>query len=199
MLRTRVGYCGGTTPSPTYRKIGDHTESIELGFDPALLSYAALIDLVFKEHDPARRSPSRQYRSAIFTADEAQSAAAQARLRKRRDAGLDCFVDLEPLEEFFPAEHYHQKYRLRRHAELIETLQLTDESLINSTLAARLNGFVAAPTREQLDSIGVKSSKLEAIWRNLPWSRLALPRHAVSAAWSWDDIRKTRVTAKVHS
>jgi peptide-methionine (S)-S-oxide reductase len=59
VLRTRVGYAGGSSPNPTYQSIGDHSETIEITFDPSLLSYERLLDLFWEGHDPsgARQLP----------------------------------------------------------------------------------------------------------------------------------------------
>ena len=77
MLRTRVGYTGGTLANPTYRRLGDHTEAIQLDFDPSRVSFEQLLRLFFASHDPHEREASpkgdepykRQYMSAIWPAD----------------------------------------------------------------------------------------------------------------------------------
>ena len=152
-MRTRVGYCGGEAPSPTYRRIGDHSEALQLEFDAERLPYAALLELTAGLHDGSRPAHSRQYRSAIFTHSDEQLRAALAARKGAHTA-------VEPLREFFQAEDYHQKYRLRRHPALIAELGFSDSDLVSSTLAARLNGFVAAPSEEQL--VAFRSASLPA-------------------------------------
>ena len=72
MIRTRVGYTGGNKENPTYRTLGDHTESIEVDYDPGIISYADLLKVFWRSHDPGSRSWSRQYIAAIFYHNEEQ-------------------------------------------------------------------------------------------------------------------------------
>jgi peptide-methionine (S)-S-oxide reductase len=114
------GYAGGTTQRPTYRQVcaGDtnHAEVVEVSFDPAKVTYAALVDLFFKMHNPTtlnRQGPDfgTQYRSVIFTHGEEQARVA----KERRDAASSRFrqpivTTIEPAPTFWPAEDYHQRY-----------------------------------------------------------------------------------------
>ena len=70
MLRTRVGYAGGTTPEPTYHSIGDHSETIEIDFQPERISYSELLEIFFRSHNPRRAAFRPQYRSAILFASK---------------------------------------------------------------------------------------------------------------------------------
>ena len=72
MVRTRVGYTGGTTADPTYRRLGDHTEAVEVEFDPRRLGYRDLVEVFWEEHDPGRKSFSRQYLTALFPRGDGQ-------------------------------------------------------------------------------------------------------------------------------
>jgi len=56
VVRTRVGYAGGTTEGPTYKMIGDHTETIEIDYDPAVISYRELLEIFFDSHNPYSQS-----------------------------------------------------------------------------------------------------------------------------------------------
>lgn len=62
-MRTRVGYAGGTRARPTYHDLGDHSEAIEVVYDPAVISYEKLLVLFWEQHDPRRGTGSRQYRA----------------------------------------------------------------------------------------------------------------------------------------
>ena len=53
VIRTRVGYAGGTTESPTYHNIGDHTETIQIDYNPAKISYEQLLEIYWDNHNPA--------------------------------------------------------------------------------------------------------------------------------------------------
>ena len=66
MLRTRVGYSGGTTKSPTYRAMGDHTEAIAIDFDPTVISYQELLRRFWDSHYCASNVSSRQYMNVVF-------------------------------------------------------------------------------------------------------------------------------------
>lgn len=110
VISTVVGYTGGTTPHPTYENLGDHTESIEIKFDPAEISYETLLTHFWQQHDPATYT-KRQYRSAVFYHDERQrEQAAKSRDREQQKYRNKILTDIVPASTFFPAEEYHQKY-----------------------------------------------------------------------------------------
>lgn len=119
---TEVGYAGGSTGNPSYEDIctGEtgHAEVVRLEFDPAIVSFEALLQVLWNSHDPTtmnRQGADRgtQYRSVIFFHDEAQRQAAEA-----SKAALDAsgrFSDpavtaIEPVGSYYAAENYHQKY-----------------------------------------------------------------------------------------
>lgn len=147
VVRTRVGYAGGTRPRPTYRALGDHVETVQVDYDPDRIGYRELLRLFWAAHDPTRRPRKRQYLSAVFAAGPEQRRAAEAsRERWRARSGAEPATELLPLERFWPAEAYHQKYRLRQHTPLLEAVRSrcpTGRALVESTVAARLNGLVA--------------------------------------------------------
>jgi len=120
VIRTRVGYCGGTTVSPTYQRIGDHSETVEVDYDPQVLTYDDLLAAFFAGHDPRMRSYSTQYRSAVFyrTTEEA-AAAGRALERLQLSAGL-MHTSVEPLSRFWLAEDYHQKFYWKQFASEVE-------------------------------------------------------------------------------
>lgn len=130
---------------PTYRKIGDHAETIQIDFDPKRITYDQLLEIFWTTHNPCRRPWSRQYMSAVFYADEDQREA----IERTRElfVGEDQTVHtvVAPLDRFWIAEDYHQKYRLRREPELYEELRALyrdEASFVASTAAARINGFL---------------------------------------------------------
>ncbi|WNO54475.1 peptide-methionine (S)-S-oxide reductase MsrA [Stakelama saccharophila] len=114
------GYTGGTKANPSYREVctGDtgHAEAIRIGYDPDQVTYDDLLDIFFATHDPT--TPNRQgndvgtqYRSAIFPHDAAQEAAAKAAIERNQPNWPDPIVTtIEPLDEWYPAEDYHQEY-----------------------------------------------------------------------------------------
>lgn len=145
VVRTRVGYAGGSTPEPTYHSLGDHTEVVQVEYDPTVLSYADLLDVFWSAHDPRRNARKRQYRSVILTESVVHRQAAE---RTRQDAesrlGGSVATAIEDLDTFYLAEPYHQKYELRSTPVLGAELEdRYGDDLVDSTVAARLNGFVA--------------------------------------------------------
>lgn len=125
VLETRVGYTGGRLENPTYEDTSagtsGHAESLELKFDPARVSYAELLTLFFKMHDPttANRQGNdvgSQYRSAIFFHSEKQRQVAVELIRKIEKSGAwhaKLTTELAPAGVFYPAEEYHQHYLIK--------------------------------------------------------------------------------------
>lgn len=66
VVRTRVGYAGGSTENPTYWDLADHTETIQFDYDPAKISYPDLLNIFFHNHKPIAEPWKRQYMSAVF-------------------------------------------------------------------------------------------------------------------------------------
>lgn len=124
VTNTAVGYAGGFTPNPTYEEVCSgrtgHTETVRVAFDPARVAYADLLGVFFENHDPTQgmrqgNDVGTQYRSAIFTTDDAQAAEA-VRVRDRFQEALSAAgygritTVIEPLRTFAFAEAYHQQY-----------------------------------------------------------------------------------------
>ncbi len=117
------GYAGGTAQTADYKTVctgrTDHAEVIEIHFDPSKTSYGELLKIFFSiAHDPTQlnrqgNDVGRQYRSAIFYADEDQKKIAQAyidQLNKGKVFDDPIVTTLEPLVKFFAGEDYHQDY-----------------------------------------------------------------------------------------
>jgi len=141
-----VGYAGGSKANPTYHDLGDHSETIQVDYDPALVSYQELLDVFWSSHSPTARSWSRQYASIIFYHDPEQQRLAEASLeRKASRRGSPIYTEIVPFTEFYLAETYHQKYRLQQVPALLRefrTIYPQDDDLIDSTAAARANGYL---------------------------------------------------------
>lgn len=146
VVRTRVGYAGGTEPDPTYHALGDQTEAFQVDFDPAVTSYRDLLERVLASHDPNRRVRKTQYQHVVFAASPAQRETLAGVLDER---GLDpdaIETRVERLDRFYPAEHYHQKHSLRGTPGLesvFEELDYDDTDLRESPAAAKLNAHAA--------------------------------------------------------
>ncbi|MGP1282615.1 MAG: peptide-methionine (S)-S-oxide reductase MsrA [Parasphingopyxis sp.] len=114
------GYTGGETANPDYRSVcaGDtgHAEAVRLTFDTDVIGYADLLDIFFHIHDPTQlnrqgNDVGTQYRSAIFPHNEEQEALAKEAIDRAAEEWDDPVVTtIEPLEQWYRAEDYHQDY-----------------------------------------------------------------------------------------
>ncbi len=117
-----VGYSGGAMEDPSYEDVCSgktgHAEVVEVIFDPETISYDQLLDVFWSIHDPTtlnRQGPDvgSQYRSAIFTHDSGQDAAARAskeRLQSSAGNAREIVTEITPATAFYRAEDYHQQY-----------------------------------------------------------------------------------------
>jgi peptide-methionine (S)-S-oxide reductase len=120
VVATAVGFTGGHAHDPSYDLVCTHTtghaEAVLVEFDPERVSYATLLNVFFKNHDPTtknRQGPDAgdQYRSEVFTFSAEQARAATlARDREQRQLGKPVVTLLEPIGRFWKAEEYHQQY-----------------------------------------------------------------------------------------
>jgi peptide-methionine (S)-S-oxide reductase len=150
-----VGYTGGTQPEPTYHRLGDHTESFQIDYDPTRLSYEALLGFFWQEADPTERPYSRQYMSAVFYADETQKRLALATGKQAvAGRGGTLLLPILPLATFYRAEDYHQKYYLRRFTDLMrEFSAYSEREFEDSTVAMWLNACVGGELKwEELET-----------------------------------------------
>lgn len=164
VIRTRVGYAGGTEPNPTYHNIGSNSETIQIDYDPDIVSYQELLDVFWTANAGYLSAYSRQYNSIIFYHDEEQKELAEKSYEKRIGERPNAVLtEIIPYKHFTFAELYHQKYYLQAEERLIQdALRSHDdfEDFIYSTTAARLNGYVGGygdPTtlEKELESYGL--------------------------------------------
>ena len=117
------GYSGGAAQNADYDSVSsgrtDHAEAIRIVFDPAKITYGQVLKVFFSvAHDPTqlnRQGPDwgRQYRSAIFYADQEQKKVAEAYIAQLTQAKVfdkKIVTEVVPLKKFFPAENYHQDF-----------------------------------------------------------------------------------------
>lgn len=114
------GYTGGRTESPTYEEVctdtTDHAEAVQVTFDEAVIPPEIILDVFFTIHDPTTlnrqgKDEGRQYRSALFYADEAQKEVFERAVEKASEIWDDPIVtEISALEVFYPAEEYHQDF-----------------------------------------------------------------------------------------
>jgi peptide-methionine (S)-S-oxide reductase len=172
VVRTRVGYAGGTFPKPAYSDLRDHSETIQIEYDPSQISYEELLEVYWNSHSPEIRPFSRQYASIIFYHNEEQKRLAEAsRDRKAAELGSPLFTEIVPYSEFYLAEDYHQKYRLQGEEDLLAEFRAIypeEEAFINSTAVARVNGYLGgngslAQLQAEIDSLGLSSAAQEKL------------------------------------
>ena len=110
-----MGYTGGTTPNPLYTDLGDHTETVQLDYDPSVITFRGLVESFLEAHDAFSPADSRQYMSAVFYHDEEQQRVAlEVLARAEADAGRAIQTEVLPTSVFYPAEDYHQRYLQKR-------------------------------------------------------------------------------------
>ncbi len=122
VLKTEVGYAGGTSPNPTYEKVctgnTHHAEVVRITYDPRKVSFSDILTVFFAVHDPT--TPDRQgndvgtqYRSAVFYSTWAQKEEAEKfilKISQEKIFSAPIITEVLPLVQFFPAEEYHQDY-----------------------------------------------------------------------------------------
>lgn len=124
--RVVSGYAGGQTREPDYRSVCSgttgHAEVVQLSFDPQQLSYVEILDWFWRMHDPTTlnrqgNDVGTQYRSVIFFhSEEQQEQAMQSKQQAQAYFSQPIVTEILPLDEFYPAEGYHQNY-YRQHPE----------------------------------------------------------------------------------
>lgn len=172
VIRTQVGYAGGTKKNPTYHSLGDHSETIEIEFDPGKVSYEKLLDIFWESHEPTAQSFSRQYASFIFFhTDEQKRKAQESKKQVEGKKGKRLFTEIVQAGIFYQAEDYHQKYYLRRYEALIKELSALyagQGDFSKSTAAARVNGYLGGngnldQLAQQLKDIGLSAEARDRI------------------------------------
>jgi len=126
VVGTAVGYSGGRTENPTYKQVCSgrtgHAETVEVTYDPARVSYDALLNVFWESHDPTTLNRQgadvgEQYRSAIFFLTPEQEAAARASKAALEANGRfkrPIVTEITQASKFYLAEDYHQQYFEKR-------------------------------------------------------------------------------------
>ncbi|MER2063872.1 MAG: peptide-methionine (S)-S-oxide reductase MsrA, partial [Alkalibacterium sp.] len=117
VIRTLTGFAGGTTAEPTYRKLGDHTEVIQIAFDSSLISYEEILKIFWDSHDAVkdRSYKGRQYLSLLIVhSNEQKETAEKIKSNWEAQNGYRIETEIHYDLPFYPAEDRHQKYFLKR-------------------------------------------------------------------------------------
>jgi len=172
VVRTRVGYAGGQKANPTYHDLGDHSETIQIDYEPTQISYAELLEVFWQSHNPSVAPYGRQYASLIFYHDgEQKLLAEESKAREEGRRGRKVYTEVVPFSAFYLAEDYHQKYMLQNSAQFMDefsALCTRWADFVDSTAAARLNGYLGnngslAQLQEELDSLGLSPEAGQAL------------------------------------
>ncbi len=122
VTKVESGYSGGHIKNPAYREVCNgttgHAEVIRITYDPAIVSFAELLEVFWKTHDPTTlnrqgNDVGTQYRSAVFYHDETQKAEADFYKAKLEASGAfdkPIVTEISPLINYYPADDYHQNY-----------------------------------------------------------------------------------------
>lgn len=125
VLDVQSGYANGHVPNPSYEQVCEgttgHAEVLKVEFDPAQIALEQLLEIFFGTHDPTTlnrqgNDVGTQYRSAIYITTEAQLQQAQAfvqQLNAQNTFGQPVVTQVQPLDNYWPAEGYHQDYFAR--------------------------------------------------------------------------------------
>ena len=124
IIKTEVGYCGGNTPTTTYKEVctgnTNHAEVVKLDFDEKIITYEKILKIFFQIHDPTTLNSQgpdigTQYRSEIFYLNSNQKKIAEKvvqEVNERLSGKVVTKISL--LKNYCPAEEYHQKYLEKR-------------------------------------------------------------------------------------
>ncbi len=157
---------------PSYVNMGDHTETVQIDYDPGRITYAQLLEIFWASHRPTSRNWSRQYMKAIFYHDEEQRRMAMdSKAVVEQKNGGTIRSEVLPLRSFTMAENYHQKYILKQHTKLsgeLSRIYPQHQDYVASTAVARLNGYAGGNgTRDQLlreiDMLGLSENGKETL------------------------------------
>lgn len=145
------GYAGGFVKNPTYEQVGTdetgHAESVQVYYDPAVISYNDLLEAFFAGHDPTtlnRQGPDvgRDYRSVAFYRTPAEKQAIDAAIQRTNASKHyknPVVTEVLPLKEFYPAENYHQNYcKLHPNQPYIQSVSLPKVEKLRKAMKGKL-------------------------------------------------------------
>ena len=145
------GYSGGKTKNPTYEEVStdetDHAETVQVYYDPKVISYADLLTAFFAGHDPTtlnRQGPDagRDYRSVAFYRTPAEKTEIEAAIKEVNAAkhyNGPVVTEVVPFKVFYPAEGYHQNYcKLNPNQPYIRSVSLPKVQKLRAAMAGKL-------------------------------------------------------------
>ena len=157
---------------PDYHHLGDHTETVQIDFDPQRITYNDLLVIFWESHKPTQRPWKRQYLHAVFYHNETQRQAALASKKAvEAEIGREVRTEILPVRTFYRAEDYHQKYLLKRRPELAKAMTgiyPRKKDYVDSTAVARLNGYAGGYGSSQqlgreIDQLGLSAENRQSL------------------------------------
>jgi len=149
----------------------DHSESLQIEFDPSVTSYEKIVNIFWNSHNPTTSSHSRQYMCALFYHNEdQQKIALKTKAKMESSLKKEIKTSIVLAGEFYDGEDYHQKYMLRRNSKLMEPYKnLPLKEFIHSSPASRLNGYIggngsAEALEKEIKSFHLKPDQEEEIY-----------------------------------
>ncbi|GAE01929.1 methionine-S-sulfoxide reductase [Clostridium botulinum] len=147
VIKTYVGYTGGSTLFPTYNSIGDHLETVEIYYDSSKITFEDLLMVFEKNHNYTTRPNLLQYNSAILYNNENEKELCLNWMKsKEEELTKEVLTKISPIEKFYYAEFYHQKYYVQLEPVIMSNLRSkfsTGNDLISSPLCHKLNAYLA--------------------------------------------------------
>ena len=152
--------------------MGDHSETVQVDYDPAKITYGELLDVFWSGHDPTRRNWYRQYASIIFFhTEEQQRLAEETKARVAREQRSVVHTEIVPYRGFTLAEDYHQKHSLQQFPEFeneLRNLYPSRREFVSSTAVARVNGYLggegsSAALLAEIDGLGLSPAGKEKL------------------------------------
>jgi peptide-methionine (S)-S-oxide reductase len=129
VIKVEPGYAGGRAPNPTYEDVctdtTGHAEVAQVTFDPSVITYRELLEVLFSTHDPTTLNrqgadEGTQYRSVIFYGDDGQRVEAEKIIKELTSEKVfrnPIVTEVVPLTVFYPAEDYHREYYRRNQSQ----------------------------------------------------------------------------------
>jgi Peptide methionine sulfoxide reductase len=153
IVKTRVGYAGGDMDNPQYHDLGTHTETIQLEYDPAQWDFSDVIKRIARSMTLDQQPQMRQYHNILFYTDSREHDIIQSTIDSLSHENDDVIVRIEPIDTFYTAESYHQKYHLRTKRWAVDAFNQAGydaEALRESPAAAVINSSLAGHTESKL-------------------------------------------------
>ncbi|WP_434303156.1 peptide-methionine (S)-S-oxide reductase [Clostridium botulinum] len=147
VIKTYVGYTGGSTLFPTYNSIGNHLETVEIYYDSSKIAFEDLLMVFEKNHNYTTRPNLLQYNSAIlYNNENEKELCLNWKKSKEEELTKEVLTKISPIEKFYYAEFYHQKYYVQLEPVIMSNLRSkfsTGNDLISSPLCHKLNAYLA--------------------------------------------------------